>query len=66
VAASGGRSPTLPLSQEHGALDQAGDVTGETDLRASDAGKSARWPVEISFVLAPLILLVMANPDDII
>ena len=29
-------------------------------------GKPARWPVEISFVIAPLILLVMANPDDII
>jgi hypothetical protein len=29
-------------------------------------GKPTRWPVEISFVIAPLIPLVMANPDDII
>jgi hypothetical protein len=58
--------PTPPPSHEHGALDQAGDITGATDLRASDAGKPARWPVEISFVIAPLIPLVMANPDEII
>jgi hypothetical protein len=49
---------------KHGALDQAGDLTDETKLRLPDAGKPARWPVEISFVIAPLILLVMANPDD--
>jgi hypothetical protein len=28
------------FSNEHSALDQAGDITDETDLRASDAGET--------------------------
>ena len=54
--------PDAVSAHGHCGLHQAGDITGETDLRASDAGGTRPLAHRNSFVIAPIILLVMVIP----